>query len=254
MIRSIIVEDDPAYSDRLKKLLAESGAEISVFAVCKNVNEALLAVTEHAPELIFLDIELENGETGFDFLNRVSNVQFDVIFTTSHSEFMLRAIRMCALDFLPKPIIFEELIQAISKHVKRKKEKIETENLKLLIQNMNTTSEGTKQIMLADGSSHLRVEISNIIYGTSDNSSIDFFLAEPVFGKSKITSTESIGHFEKLLEPSGICRVHNRHLANISHIVKYNRGDGGSLIMSNRIELPVSKARKDHLLRQLKIR
>ena len=127
MIKAIIVEDDPGHSGRLLALLKNLDRPIEVLQVCTSVNEALGAIEENHPELIFLDIILEEGETGFDLLKKVAVLDFEVIFTTSHNsaENVISAIRACALDFLPKPVIPTELQTAVERFVGNKKLGIE---------------------------------------------------------------------------------------------------------------------------------
>lgn len=251
MIKSIIVEDDPSHSDRLVKLLKKIDVPIEILSVNTNVEATLTSINEYRPELIFLDIELEGSETGFDLLKKIEVLDFDVIFTTSHTNInnAIAAIRACALDFLPKPLIITELERAVKRFMENKK--IGIEQVKTLKANLELNNFDDRLIWIATGSHYVKVEINNIIYCESDNEVVHFFLQTAIEGKLQHTSSKSIGEWEKILEHSQVCRIHNQFLVNLKHVVTYTRGDGGLVKMSNGKGLPVSKARKETLLKRL---
>ena len=128
MIKSIIVEDDPNYSKSLIELLNSVDEPIEVLATCSNIREAQIAIDKYRPELLFLDIELEGEETGFDLLRRFEKLDFAVIFTTQYNNTSnaINAIRLCALDFLPKPILQKELCDSLKRFIENKKTGIST--------------------------------------------------------------------------------------------------------------------------------
>lgn len=252
MIKCIIVEDDPGHRDRLINLLESVSVPIEILGTCQNVDDALKEINQGHPDLIFLDIELEGGETGFDLLRKVANIDFDVIFTTMHvdTDYAIAAIRSCALDFLPKPILKIELENSL----KRYQDKNETgiEQVKTLLSNLESDNlDENKYIWIANQSIYTKVEISNIVYCNSENEGTYFHLDNPIEGRTKLYSTISIGKWEKHLEKSGILRIHNRYLVNIKHITNYIRGEGGWVRMKTGNELNVSRKRKEALLKQL---
>lgn len=254
MIKSVIVEDDPNHSERLVNLLKRIDQPIEVLSICASVDEAMLAIDKHHPELIFLDIELQGGETGFDLLRKIENLDFDVIFTTFHlnTDNTIAAIRACALDFLPKPVIITELERAVKRFVENKK--IGVEQVKTLKANLELKNLNDGSIWIADSGYYLRIEVKNIVYCESDNEATYFYLQTEIEKKKEYLSPKSIGEWERDLNHSDILRIHNEYLVNLKYIVSYIKGEGGSIKMKNGKTLPVSRKKKETLLRRLGIK
>ena len=251
MISSIIIEDNPAHSKRLTKLINEIDKSIKVLNIATNVNDGVKAINEYNPELIFLDVKLEKGESGFELLEKIDIINFDVIFTTAHIDRNINKIRACSLDYLHKPIIPEELKEAIKKFIEKQNEKVGIKQLGTLKSNLQVNNIDDQIIWIADKSINTRLEVKNILYCESSNTCTTFYFVTPVDGKSKILSTTSIGEWEDILAQLGIYRIHNQYLANLKYIDKYTRGEGGLITMTNKDTLPVSKSRKKNLLKLL---
>ena len=254
MLKTIIVEDDHGHSVRLLNLLKNIDRPIEVLQICVSINEALEAIAKYHPELIFLDIQLEEGETGFELLKKVDNLDFEVIFTTSHnsSENAIAAIRACALDFLSKPISLHELESALKRFLGNKKlgiEQIKTLKANLELKNLN---EGSFWISV-EGQDK-RIEVENVIYCKSSNEATYFFLQKEIEKSNKQLTSKSIGQWEKVLDIYDIVRIHNEYMVNLNQVVSYIRGDGGQVKLRNGAFLPVSKTRKETLLKRLGIK
>ena len=102
-INTLIIDDEPQSRLLIKKLLEDfAGTEFIVYEA-GNAKEALGKANDILPQLVFLDIQMK-GETGFDFLDKLRNWNFEIIFITAHGEFAIKAFRYCALDYLLKPI------------------------------------------------------------------------------------------------------------------------------------------------------
>src|SRR4051812_26734726 len=123
MIKSIIIDDQESYRRKLRKLIEASLADkIIVSGEASSMKEGIAVIHKLNPDLIFLDIEMPGG-SGFDLLEQVGRINFDVIFTTAHAEHGIRAIKFSALDYLLKPIDDEELIAAVEKHIDKRQTK-----------------------------------------------------------------------------------------------------------------------------------
>ena len=118
MIRAIIVDDEAYCCDTLETMLEKYCPEIQLVAVCHSVEEAISAISEQKPDLVFLDIEMPRMN-GFDMLQKINPINFEIIFTTSFDQYALRAIRFSALDYLLKPIDKEDLQTAVQKVIQR---------------------------------------------------------------------------------------------------------------------------------------
>ena len=114
MIRTVIVDDEPLAREVVREFLA-ADEEFEVIAECANGFEAVKAVSEHDPDVIFLDIQMPKLD-GFEVLSLLDRSPL-VVFVTAHDEYALRAFEVHALDYLLKPFS-EERFQKVLSRVK----------------------------------------------------------------------------------------------------------------------------------------
>jgi two-component system, LytTR family, response regulator len=253
MIRTIIVENDPYDFVYTRNLLRECKEPIEVLCICTNIDDACASINKFKPELVLLDIVLDNGETGFQLLERFNRLEFAVIFTTRFSDTnnAISAIRACALDFLPKPISITELNHAVDKFVENKKQA--EEQLRTLKANVASENSQIKEIWISDTEGKYRIEVANIIYCRSDNYTTTFFVSEPIGQRVSLISSDSIKNWEQQLFNSPVCRIHRSYLLNLNFVEKYQPLWGGAEVtLKNGMTLPVSKSRKDNLKQRLR--
>lgn len=238
MIRAIIVEDDPISQEMLADLLSETEPNVQILARCNSVKSAFARIEKHKPELVFLDIEL-GEERGFDLLNQLGTFDFEVIVITSHDKYALEAIRHNALDYLVKPIKSSDVRAAVRKVEKRMQQRIPKPAVaqKLL----------TNKVAVPTFDGLLLLPTDQIIRISSDRNYSDFFLTQ---GK-KVVVTKSLKEYEKLLTETGFIRIHHSHMINIAHLVKYVKGEGGYVIMSDNSSVDVSRRKKEEFLEYL---
>ncbi len=108
MLKAIIIEDEARARRTLKTLLAENCTDVDVIAEAADVPSGVLAIKEHQPDLVFLDIEMPNFD-GFRLFEFLDEVNFEVVFTTAYNDHALRAFEVSAIDYLLKPIQVEQL-------------------------------------------------------------------------------------------------------------------------------------------------
>lgn len=239
MIKTLIVEDDPLSEEMLRDLLEECDSELEVFGDCGSVKAALKKIDKHDPALVLLDVELTDG-SGFDFLKKVGTIDFEVIFITSHDKYAIEAIRYSALDYLIKPIKLTELRAAIRKVERRLLKKDNGDSNRRALKLNNKVAVPT-----AEGLSFIPIE--DIIRIQSDRNYTDFHLV----GKRQVLVTKSMKEYEELLRSYGFVRIHHSHMININHIVKYVKGEGGYVVMSDNSTVDVSRRKKEDFLLQL---
>lgn len=246
MIKAIIIEDEPHCRKSLLDALAKTKVGTEIMAQCGTVQEGLDAVRRFQPQLIFLDVEI-GKETGFDFLQQVGKLDFEVIFTTAYEGYALKAIKFCALDYLLKPISVDELEQALLKFEDKKMDTSANKKVEELILNLKATQGETKKIALPTSNGLTFIPIRNIIRCEADVNYTLFHL----LNKEKLLVSKTLKEFEEMLEEYYFFRVHNTHLINMDHIKKYVKGEGGMVIMDDGSEIDVSRRRKEEFLRRL---
>jgi two-component system LytT family response regulator len=183
---------------------------------------------------------------GFDMLQKIGPVDFEIIFTTSFDQYALKAIRFSALDYLLKPIDKEDLQAAVQKVVQRIQKPI-TQQLQLLMQKLQQPANPVNKIALPTLGGLQMVEINSILYCESESNYTTFYLKD----KQKIVVSRTLKEMEELLSEYSFARVHNSFLVNLAEVEKYIKGEGGYLILSEGSTINVSASRKRLLLAKL---
>lgn len=239
MLKAVILDDEIRGSKLLDHKLESFEDELQVVGVFNEPAKALAAITQLSPDVLFLDVEMP-GMNGFQFLERLGTFNFEVIFTTAYDSYTLEALRLSAVDYLLKPIDEEELKTAIVRLRKRvieksnyrssKKEKVNSNRLAL------TTAEG---VYIVDKTNIIRVEAMS-------NYSV-FILAD----NKKIVVSKTLKEFEAILDDEFFTRINRSVIINLSYVVKYRKGDGGTIELSDGTEIEVSIQKKEILLQKL---
>ena len=244
-INAIIVDDEPFCCEALATLLDKYCPGIQVLAECNSGKEALVAIQEHKPQLIFLDIEMPQMN-GFDLLEKIKDINFEIIFTTSFDQYAIQAIRFSALDYLLKPIDREELLKAV-KRVESRLHHSVSQQLEVLFQKIKNVNHSIQRIALPTMEGLQLIALDTIISCASDSNYTAFHLKE----KKKIVVSRTLKEVEEMLEEFSFLRVHNSYIVNLNEISKYMKGDGGYLTMSDGSVIVVSRSRKEILIKRL---
>ena len=246
MLRSVIVEDEKHGRETLKNLLEEFCEGVEIIAMAENVEQAVEVISKHKPDLVFLDIELQTG-TGFEVLQRLNPLSFEVIFTTAFEHYALKAIKFSSIDYLLKPIDIEELQQAIQKvNLKKDKDKYRAQ-LELLLQNLSGSPEDKKKICLATSDGIEFIDINSILYCEANGSYTNFYIE--VLGKLMVS--KNLKEYEQLLIDHNFMRVHNSFLINLSKVKKFVKSDGGYILMQNDGLVNISQGKRDEFMERM---
>lgn len=246
MIKAVIIDDELPSVETLMWKLENYCPQVEVVQTYTNPVEALDYLKKTPPDLVFLDIEMPMLN-GFDILEELGEVNFDVIFTTAYDEFGIQAIKLSALDYLLKPVQNQELKKSVEKFIQKSQPDVSSKKLKVLFQNIRDEEKGKPgRIALATKESIEFVEPNEIIVCTSDS---NYTLVQLTDGRKKLIS-RTLKEFEEMLSPFNFFRTHHSHLVNLSHVREFVRTDGGYLIMRNKMAIPVSRSKKEDLLKQ----
>ncbi len=244
--QAVIIDDEEHSVETLRWKLEQYCPEIQVIATFTNPIDGRDYLRTHRIHLLFLDIEMP-FLNGFDILEELGEVPFDVIFTTAYDDFGIKAIKYSALDYLLKPIQNQELRQAIDRHLQKTRHQIPKPQLNALFQNVQQVENGKiARIALPTAESIEFVEPDDIIACTSDSNYISVYLLD---GRKKVLS-KTLKEFEEILSSYNFFRTHQSHLVNLTYVKEYIRSDGGYLVLKNKMTIPVAKSRKDDLLSQ----
>jgi len=238
MKKAIIIDDENRTRDLIAKMINSFGLDIEAIPAGENVQSGIAAIEEMKPDIVFLDIQMPDG-TGFDVLKAIPNKNFEVVFITAHEEFAIKAIKFSALDYLLKPIDPTELRTAVEKAIKAVDEKKEESQFETLQYNIQPNQK--KRLVLKTQESVYVVELDEIVRCEADRNYTSFFL---VNGK-KILVSKTLKEYETLLSSSNFLRVQQSHLINLDYVDRYDKGNGGSVVMKDGSEVPLSPAKRD---------
>lgn len=244
-IRSILVDDEAGNRENLRSLLESYCPQIEIIAEADSAVSAMDVIQEHKPQLLFLDIEMPNGN-GFDLLSRLDRIDFEIIFVTAFNQYALKAIKFCALDYILKPIDILDLKSAVQKAEKRIWEQNQSQSWQVFLDNQK--SQHNPKIALPTGNQIDYIPIAEIIRCRGEGNYTHFHLQS---GKALMVS-KTLKEFEELLKEHRFLRVHQSHLINIRFVKSYVKSDGGYLRMEDQSEIPISRQRKEYVLGRLK--
>jgi two-component system LytT family response regulator len=244
-VKAILVDDEHYCLKSLSTLLERYCPEVEILAVCGSGADALKQISNLKPQLVFLDIEMPHMN-GFELLEKLSLINFELIFTTSYDQYAIKAIRFSALDYLLKPIDRLDLLKAIQKVVQRQQPLL-PQQLEILLQKLHQPITPIQKIALPTMEGLQMIQVESIISCTSDSNYTNLLLKN----KQKLTASRTLKEVEEMLEPYNFIRVHHSFLVNLNEINKFVRGEGGYLVMSDGATIDVSRSRKEMLLKKL---
>ena len=241
-LQTIIVEDEEISREILKKYIGKYCPNVNIIGEASNIEDALILIRNNELDLVFLDVEMPFGNA-FDLLEKVGDRSFETIFVTAYDHYAIEALNSHASYYLLKPISIDELIKAVDHviSIKNKEERLEENVLTANIEMIN----GKITIPQQDGFEVLNV--AEIVYCKADDNYTEIYIND-----SKIVVSKTLKHFEEILSQYPFARVHKSFLVNVNEVVKYKKGKGGSVVLSNGKEVMVSSTKKANLLSYFK--
>ena len=218
--------------------------DIDVVSSVLSVKDGIKAIQSFSPDLVFLDVQLHD-RTGFDLLRECGPISFKVIFTTAYDKFAIQAIKFSAIGYLLKPIDVDDLREALDKLVSVSVP--DTAQMADVIHTNLQLPNKKKKLTVATGNELLFLNIDQIIRCKSDVNYTTIYKTD----HQKLVVAKTLKEFEELLSEQDFFRIHNSDLINLHYIKSYNKGKGGSVILTDGTELEVSTRRKDEFLKKM---
>jgi two-component system LytT family response regulator len=247
-IKVILVDDEPRGLNILERMLELHCPELFVAASCTNADQAIEKIRSIQPELLFLDIAMP-VKTGFDLLNELQDFSFEIIFVTAYNQYMIEAFHFSAVDYLLKPVNDLHLVNAVKRARKRIEEKIKHKNIETLLYNLEQkNSPQNMRLCVSSIKGFQIVEVKDILYFEASGNYSNFHFTN----HQLVCTSRTMIEYEGLLEDAGFARIHKSYLVNLLHVKEYIRGEGGSVILTNGVELEVARRKKDAFLEKMK--
>lgn len=242
-MNALIIDDEAKLRKGLNQMIQIYCPSIKHVYEAEGVESGIKSIIDHNPDIVFLDMEMGDG-TGLDLLNQLNNAPFQLIIITAYDKYALDAFKFSAIDFLLKPIDPEDLIIAVNKAQKNMLAVDLQKQLQILYEGMGSIRTNEKKIVLKDNESIHFIRIQDIIRCEADSSYTKFVITN----SAPILISKSLKEYDDILSGYGFIRCHHSHLVNTSKILRFDKIDGGSLILDNKEIIPVSHRKKEQVL------
>ena len=237
-LNAIIVEDEASSREILRNYIRKYCSDVNLVGEAASIKEALRLIQENEPDLLFLDVEMPFGNA-FDLLDQLPDRNFQTVFVTAYDQYAKDALNNHAAYYLMKPINIDELVQAVQYvlEIKQKEDLLENRVLRPKLDQV------VGKITLPQQDGFQVLNVSEILYCKADDNYTEIYLVN-----KKLLVSKTLKYFEEALSDFAFARIHKSYLVNVNEVVKYRKGKGGSVVVSNGKELLVSASRKKELL------
>jgi two-component system LytT family response regulator len=242
-LTAAIVDDVAQARATLKEDLAAYCPNIEIIGEADGVVTGSKLLNKIKPDVVFLDIQLQDG-TGFDILEILGSISFQVIFTTASDEFAIKAFKFSAVDYLLKPVDPDELIVAVQKVSKVNHST--QENYDLLLDTVKEQSAPKRMALHTLEKIHV-TDIADIVRCESNGNYTTFYFKDG----QKLLVTKTLKEYDQMLSEYKFARVHQSHLINAQQIKEFVKVDGGYIVMRDGSKIPVSLRKKSVVMKLL---
>lgn len=242
-ISCVIIDDEPEHIATLGGLIEDHAPFINVLATANSVNSAYECIHKYKPELVFLDIIL-GSSTSFDLLEQLDEYNFNIIFTTSHEAFALRAYDYPSLYYLVKPIHQKAFTKAMDKIQSASLNFGAKEQIKDA-RHVNNWSNA--KLAIPDRKGIRYIDQKDINYLKSAGSYTEVYLKD---GNKSVIS-QRLGLVLEKLVPDNFLRVHKKYAINLNEVAYYENGKPACVYLKNSDHVSISASYKDELLKRL---
>ena len=234
-LRVVIVDDEPLARAVVREFLAAHPG-VEIVAECSNGFEAVKAVAERSPDLVFLDVQMPKL-SGFEVLELIGRT-VPVVLTTAYDQYALRAFEVHAVDYLLKPFSEARFAEALS----RARERLASRDalpVEALLSDAAPRQAPLERVLIRDGSQVHVLAVEKIDYVEAQDDYVSFRSE----GKSYLKD-QTMAALEGLLDPARFVRIHRSYLLNIDRIarVELYAKDSRIAILRDGSKLPVSRA------------
>ncbi len=242
MLRTIIIDDEAHQRLAIGRMADTYCPSLKIVSQADGVQSGLTAIKKHRPDLVLLDIQMDDG-TGFDLLDKLQSVDFKIIFITAYDQFALNAFRFSAVDYLLKPLDPVDLAKAVSKIsvVAQRDFHVQLANLKEHLDHIE--SDQKKIVIKTHNHIHL-IPVNEILYCQADNNYVVFFLKN----KHQIVASANLKDYEEILDGSWFFRVHKSYLVNLKYVRKLEKAQGGFVFLEGEVKIPVAVRKRPELI------
>lgn len=246
MIRTVLVDDETDSVRVLQKLLESYCPQVEVVGTAEGVETALAVIQATRPDLLFLDIEMTQGNA-FDLLNQLRPLTFQVIFVTAFDNYAIRAFKYSAVDYLLKPVDIDELVGAVERVADRSKQKTIVDQMQVFLESMGSFHLSQQKMAVPTPEGLIFINLKDVLRLEAKGS-----YCQIIMDNGEIyLATRTVRDYEEILPEALFCRIHNSHIINLHKIEKYHKGRGGYVEMEDGSTIEVAIRRRQEFMRRL---
>lgn len=249
-INTIVIASEKTTFEILKKFEQDNPMIIEIVGYAASIIEGTSLIKLKKPELIFLDVMLEDN-VFFEMLEKLEFSIPKLVFISAHEHYAVKAFRQNAIDFLLKPIDFNTIILAAYKVIKRREMERAYQNEKINSSNLlNPVNHSNGFVAVASLEKIEMIPMSEIIFCKAEGKYTVFVLSN---GK-RVMSSRNLGEYTTILDNSYFFRIHHSYIINLQHLVKISKKDGYFCELSNGVVLSIAKRRQDDFNKFIKLK
>lgn len=246
-LKVLLADDEKNVREAVTGILNLYCDDVEIVGEAASAAAAIKAIANLSPDVVLLDINLKDG-TGFDVIQHFKSPKFRIIFITAYQEYAIQAFRFSALDYILKPVEPDLLVNALKKAKEAVDQQMATVTLETFIHNMGHLSKGPKKIVLNTQDTIHVVNVHDIVRLEADGNYTRFFVLNQ---QKPILVSRSLIDYDDMLSPFGFMRSHHSHLINLTQVDRFEKKEGGKLVMKDGSQALVSVRKKDELLAAL---
>ena len=238
MKTALLIDDELNSLDSLEYELKHFANDIKVIGTCSDSRMAKTLIESLKPEVVFLDIEMP-WLSGFELLDALEKIDFQLIFVTAYDQFAIKAFEYFTVDYLLKPVSKSALERAISKLTKSETSDPNF-NVAHIIETLQQQQKEVKKIALPVKNGYEFYKHADIIRCEADANYTNVF----VQNEKPILVSKPLKFVSAMLEYPNFFRPHQSHLINLDYMKKFDKTDGGAILMDDGKAVPISRHKK----------
>lgn len=239
-LKAILIDDETDSIKLMQLTLEKHFPQVTISGTFTDSTVALEQLASLEPDIVFLDIQMPQLD-GFELLQKIEHLSFNVVFVTAYNEFAIRAFRFNALDYLVKPVQVEDLKVVIE----RAMQKAYTQSNQLATLKQQLQKGHITKIAIPSLSGVSFIDLSEIVYVEASSNYSRMKLTD---GKDILIS-KTLKDIQYVLEEQHFLRVHRQYIINLNQVKHFDRTDM-NLTMNTGDCIPVSRTQKDKLISQ----
>ena len=244
-MKALIIDNEEDVIQSLRLLIGQYCSDVEIVGEAKSSEAGKLLLNTHSVDLVFLDIELGDG-TGLALLQSIPSREFEVIFITAHSHYAVQAFQFSAIDYLLKPFDPERLQEAVDRARIGIRQSAKIQQLEALVENLQSHTLPRRLVLRDMDNIHL-FELDDLLYALAEGSYTRLFFKDD----REWLSSKNLKYFEGVLKKGTFFRPHQSYLVNLNHVLRFERMEGGSLVLQTGQHIPVAVRRQKQLVEQL---